>query len=153
MSDSLIYEALIAEHGPTLAAMLQGQPADYLCYFFPFAFDVETITSILASYKRDVYTGTYWRGQLVGMFMLRGWDAGYEIPAYGCMIDYRYSGFGLGHLAMAMGKSICKLRGVKRMMLRTHPNNVAARRIYERVGFVPTKTDPKTGQVVYYCDL
>src|SRR5260370_40208773 len=98
MSHSLVYRDLKSEHGPALAAMLQSQPAEYMRYFFPFAFDAATLVSILSSYKEDVYTGAYWRDQLVGMFMLRGWDAGYEIPAYGCMIDYRFSGFGLGHL-------------------------------------------------------
>jgi len=133
--------------------MLQHQPPDYMRYFTPFQFDEKTVYSILSSVKRDVYMGFYWNGQLIGFFMLRGWDSGYEIPSYGVTIHHRFRNLGLAFLSIELAKVICRLCGASGVMLKVHRENEAARRVYEKAGFMRTGEDPKNDNWVYRLDL
>ncbi len=85
--------------------------------------------------------------------MLRGWDAGYEIPSYGVVIDQNFAGLGIGHLTIEMSKVICKLRGAPRIMLKVHANNHAAKDLYERAGFIQSGIDVSTDNIIYHFDL
>ncbi len=87
MKTALIVRSLEVEDTPALSAMLRAQSQTYTRFFNPFKFDPETIASLLAKRNRDVFTGIYWQAGLAGFFMLRGWDAGFDVPAYGVLID------------------------------------------------------------------
>ena len=97
--------------------------------------------------------GFFWEGALIAFFMLRGWDEGYAIPAYGVTVDQRFRDKGLGRLTLEMSKTICRLRGVQRLMLKVHPENHAAKHLYEAVGFVQTGVDPKNQNLIYHFDF
>ena len=153
MPQLLTVRPLEAEDGPALAAMLRSQPADYMRYFTPFNFDEATTTALLSNRRQDVYVGMYWDRQLVGFFMLRGWDEGYDVPAYGVVIDRNFRGYGLARLSVEMSKTICRLRRTRRMMLKVHPGNRVAKRIYEEAGFVQTGIDVRNNNLVYHYDL
>ncbi|MCA9909248.1 MAG: GNAT family N-acetyltransferase, partial [Anaerolineae bacterium] len=99
------------------------------------------------------YMGIFWRGRLAGFFMLRGWDSGYEIPAYGVTIDIEHRNMGLGRLSLETSKTIARLEGATQVMLKVHPDNAPARKVYEAAGFVQTGVDPKNANLIYHYSL
>jgi RimJ/RimL family protein N-acetyltransferase len=130
--------------------MLTSQPPESMRYFTPFSFDEQTISQILSSARQDVYMGLFWEEKLVAFFMLRGWDSGYDVPAYGVTVDCRYSGFGLGRLTLEMSKTICRLRNVQKLMLKVYPENTPAKHLYETAGFIQTGVDPHNNNLIYH---
>ena len=153
MADGFKILSLEAKDAPQLSAMLQAQSPAYMRFFTPFSFDPATINAILARRHQDLFMGIYWQDDLAGFFMLRGWDEGYEAPSYGVLIDERYSGYGLARLSLKMVKSICQLRHSPRIMLKVHPENVAARTLFEEARFTPTGVDAANGYLIYHFDL
>jgi len=153
MTDALIVRPLTHADAPTLSSMLRAQPFDYMRYFIPFAFDELSISERLRAAQQDLYIGMFWGDALAGFFMLRGWDEGYAVPAYGVTIDHRYRNYGLGRLSLEMAKTICRLRGAERLMLKVHPENTAARQLYERAGFQKTGVDPRNENWIYHFDF
>ena len=67
----LTIRPLRIEDAGTVSAMLLAQPAQYARFFYAFGFSEDQITHILAKRINDVYSGMFWRGELVGIFMLR----------------------------------------------------------------------------------
>ena len=153
MPDGFKILPLETQDAPQLSAMLRAQSPDYLRFFTPFSFDESVLSDILARRRQNIFMGVYWRDELVGFFMLRGWDEGYEAPSYGVLIDERYSGYGLARLSLKMVKSICKLRLSPRLMLKVHPENLAAKFLFEEARFVQTGVDAVNGYLVYHFDL
>lgn len=133
--------------------MLTAQTPDYIQYFRPFDFDAETIRHFLAAARNDVYMGFFVDDELAGFFMLRGWDSGYAIPAYGVTIAQAFAGMGLATLSLDTSKSLCRLRGVQRLMLKVHPDNLTAKRLYEKAGFIQTGEDPHNANLIYHFDF
>jgi RimJ/RimL family protein N-acetyltransferase len=153
MNTGMILRPLVPEDAVALADMLSGQPADYMRYFAPFHFDRDTITDMLRKAHRDVYMGIFWNDKLAGFFMLRGWDQGYEIPAYGVTIDHQHRNLGLAKLSLEMSKTISRLNGAQKLMLKVHPDNAAAKHVYEDAGFVQTGIDAKNDNLIYHVEL
>lgn len=151
--NNLTIRALRHEDAPLLSAMLMGQPPRYARFFYPFDFDVAAIAELLRNYEQDVYAGMIWDDKLVGFFMLRGWDAGFEVPAYGLIIDRDYRGYGLEMLSLEAAKVICNLHGAARIMLKMHPDNFSAKGIARKIGFVQAGVEADTGNVIYHFDL
>lgn len=149
----VLMRTLTDEDAASLAAFLQRQQAEYMAYFTPFSFDESEITKMLQAARADLYVGVFWEDTLAGFFMLRGWDAGYQIPAYGVVIDQAARGLGLGRLTLDAAKTICRLRHADTLMLKVHPENSAAKHLYESAGFVQVSTDPRNGNLVYHCAL
>jgi len=150
---ALTVRPLTAVDAPLFSAMLSAQPAEYIQYFRPFDFDVETLRHMLAVARNDVYMGFFVDDALAGFFMLRGWDAGYTIPAYGVTIAQPFAGMGLATLSLDTSKTICRLREVKRLMLKVHPDNLTAKRLYEKTGFVQTGVDSHNANLIYHFDF
>jgi len=136
-----------------LSAMLRTQRSEYARFFHPFNFDESTISTILAERERDVYTGVFLREQLVVFFMLRGWNEGFEVPAFGILIDENHRGCGLEMMSLEAAKTICKLRGASRMMLKMHPENISAKGVARKIGFTYTGEEPESGNLIYHCEL
>lgn len=150
---NLVIRPLSAVDAPQLAAVLRRQPAEYLKYFVPFSFRREAIHAILSNAKQDLYMGMFWQDELVGFFMLRGWDEGYPVPAYGVAIDHRLRKFGLGGVSLELSKTLSRLKGATQMMLKVHPENRVAKQMYEKAGFVAAGVDERSGNLIYNCDL
>ena len=136
-----------------LARLLQAQPPEYVQFFHPFDFDEATVTKVLAERQRDVMTGLYWAGEVVGFYMLRGWDAGYEVPSYGVLVDEKFRGCGLTSLTIRMAKIVCKMRGAPRLMLKVHPDNARAKVLYEKARFRKAGVEADSNHLIYYFDL
>jgi GNAT superfamily N-acetyltransferase len=149
----LTIRALTPTDAAELSAWLCSQPTGHLQYFTPFAFDRDTLERLIAACRRDYWIGVWGPRGLVGFFMLRGFDEGYETPAYGVAVDAAARGLGIGRLTLVASKTLCRLIGVARIMLKVHPENGIARRLYESEGFVQTGVDPATAALIYHFDL
>ncbi len=136
-----------------LSEMLRAQPCVYTRFFTPFGFAEESILRVLADQGQDVYMGVYWLDRIIGFFMLRGWNEGYETPAFGIVVDETFRGFGVEMLSLETAKVICKLRGATRLMFKMHPENISVRAVARKTGFIQTGTERRSGSVVYHLEI
>jgi RimJ/RimL family protein N-acetyltransferase len=153
MKEELIVRPLKTEDAASVVLMLQSQPPQYARFFTPFSFDEETLADILSRQAQDVYMGLYWLDQLIGFFMLRGWDAGYEVPSFGILIDEKFRGYGLEMLSLETAKIICRLRGVPRLMIKMHPDNISAKGVARKIGFTLTGNEAESGNLIYHFEI
>ena len=144
--------ALGVEDAAAVSALLRAQPPEYVRFFYAFGFGEEEIARVLGGRRRDVYSGMFWRGELAGLFMLRGWDAGYEVPSFGVLVDVKHRGRAFMRIALDVSKLICRLSGAPRLMAKIHPDNVSPRGA-RRLGLVQTGVESETGNVIYHIDL
>ncbi|MFN2481370.1 MAG: GNAT family N-acetyltransferase [Pyrinomonadaceae bacterium] len=143
---------LLAEDARLVSALLRAQPPEYARFFYAFGFDEEEIARVLAARQLDVYSGMFWQGRLAGFFMLRGWDAGYEVPSFGVLVDQKFRGGRFMRLSLEIAKLVCRLSGATRLMAKIHPDNVSPRGA-RRLGLVQTGVEAETGNIVYHIDL
>ena len=153
MAKGLTISPLEADDAAKLCALLRSQSASFVRFFSPFAFEEKNIGRLLRERDQDVWVGIEWQNNLIGFFMLRGWDAGYEVPAYGVLIAEDFNGYGFASLSLKIAKAIAKLRRVPRLMLKVHPENVRARQVFEHAKFKLTGVDAESGNLIYHFDL
>jgi hypothetical protein len=151
LTDFTIRPLQVGDAG-VVSAMLRAQPPEYARFFYAFGFGEEEIARLLAGRKRDVYSGMFWRGRLAGVFVLRGWDAGYEVPSFGVLVDVKHRGLAFMRISLDVAKLICRLSGAPRLMAKIHPGNVSPRGA-RRLGLVQTGVEAETGNIIYHIDL
>jgi len=134
---------------PALSYLLSADAQGDRQYFVPFDTAPESLSTRLASARRDCYWGIFEGTRLVGMFMARGLDEGFAIPSFGVYIAQSFSRRGLSKLALQYTISWCLLNGITDLMLSVHPDNVYARRVYEAAGFEFTNQSSKLGHWIY----
>jgi RimJ/RimL family protein N-acetyltransferase len=140
------------EDAEAVSGLLRAQPPEYARFFYAFGSGEEEIARILATRERDVYSGIFWRGELAAVFMLRGWDAGYDVPSFGVLVDVRHRGRAFMRISLDVAKLICRLSGATRLMAKIHPDNVSPRGA-RRLGFVQTGVEAESGNVVYHMEF
>jgi RimJ/RimL family protein N-acetyltransferase len=150
--ESLTIRSLTIEDAAAISLLLKSQSPEYARFFYAFSFDESVIAKILAERVKDVYSGIFWEGRLLSVLMLRGWDAGYEIPSFGVLVDETYRGHGFIWLALDVAKHISKLRGAPRLMLKLHPDNISEKGARRR-GARQVGVEAETGNVIYHLDL
>jgi RimJ/RimL family protein N-acetyltransferase len=133
-----------------LSDLLLSSDKNYSKHFIPFPFDLNTIKKTLTTLVEDKFFGVFVDNELVGFYMLRGFDEGFEIPSYGVWISENYSGLGLSKLTLQHAISFCKINRIKKIMLKVHPENVIAKNIYENFGFTQEAIDKKNSNLIYY---
>lgn len=149
---SLSIRSLELADAASAAAFLSAQPPEYLKFFYAFGSDEAAMTEILTACEADVYAGVFWQSKLIGMFMLRGWDAGFEIPSFGVLIDEKYRGKAFLSFTVDAARLICRLSGVERLMVKIHPDNLALKNV-GRMGFYQTGVEETTGNVIFHLDI
>lgn len=140
---------------PALAALLERQSPTYRRHFSALPSDAEALAKMLRAIREDLLGGYYRDGELIGIYMLRGWDEGYEVPSLGVLVDEKYRGlqaYRLMCLTVEIGKQLCRERGVTRIMYKAHPENTPARGA-DRLGFTRTGVDERTGHHIFHLDL
>ena len=142
-------EPLQAAHITALVSAYAVAPPGYAKYFAPFPFETDSLHRILAERREDLYFVVLWDRAPVGIYMLRGFDQGYTIPSYGVWIAPDFSRRGLGWATLEHAVLICRTRGCKQLMLKVHPLNTLAKRLYEHFGFVQTAVDQHNDNLVY----
>ena len=103
-------------------------------FFHPFLFTDETIDKILKADK-DIYRFADDGKKITGMFMLRGFDEGYEIPSFGIIIHPDYRGMGIGKEGIEEAIKICKKLKCKKIRLTVDKENRTAKKLYQELGF------------------
>lgn len=144
--------ALQVGDAAAVSGLLRAQPPEYARFFYAFGSGEEEVARILGARERDVYSGMFWRGELAAVFMLRGWDAGYEVPSFGVLVDVKHRGRAFMRIALDVAKLTCRLSGATRLMAKIHPDNVSPRGA-RRLGFVQTGVEAETGNIVYHMEL
>ena len=152
LNTSFSIRPLKATDAAAISAFMSSQSPEYLRFFYAFGSDESAIAEILSAARTDVYSGVFWQENLVGVFMLRGWDEGYEIPAFGVLIDEKYRGGAFMRLTLDAAKLICRLSGAKRLMAKIHPDNVSPRGA-RRLGLYQTGAEESTGNIIYHMEL
>ena len=114
---------------------------------------MNSIKEILERATNDKYFGVLISEKIVGFYMLRGFDDGYEIPSYGVWVAKEFSDLGLAKLTLQHAISYCKVNGIKKIMLKVHPDNSVAKKTYENYGFKQEGTDAKNNNLIYYKEL
>ncbi len=148
----------IAELGPDdagdLAALLGGDDGEYGRYFVPFPSNAPAaLAKRLGAARQDRYWGLRLAGCLVGFFMLRGFDEGYQRPSFGVYIAATAAGQGLARTALAHAIGWCRAHDVATLMLKVHPDNEPALRAYRHAGFSAFGTCPRTGHTMMQLHL
>ncbi len=147
-NNTIFIELLTEQDAEALAALIAQDTSDYREHFTPFSFEANNLRERLSAAKLDQYWGIRTDGELAAFFMLRGFDEGYDRPSFGVYVGERFSGLGLASLALQYALSWCKMRKIGSVMLKVHPENKAAHRVYERAGFAFDVVDTKTGHHV-----
>jgi GNAT superfamily N-acetyltransferase len=140
-------------HTSDILQLIQETNRDYSQYFTAFEPNEEVISRFLKKARKDQYLGFFIQDDLIGFFMLRGLDAGYKIPSYGVFIAEEYSSFGLARLSVSYAISFCRMNRIERLMLKVHPLNTAALKIYREFGFTEDHVDPVNKNLVFYKDI
>lgn len=144
--------SLRVEDAAEVSLLLRSQPPEYARFFYAFSSDENEIARILATRVKDAYSGLFWQGRLAGFFMLRGWDAGYEVPSFGVLIDVKHRGGKFMRLSLDMAQLICRMCRAPRLMAKIHPDNISARGA-RRLGLVQTGVETETGNIIYHLEL
>ncbi|HEY6802742.1 MAG TPA: GNAT family N-acetyltransferase [Pyrinomonadaceae bacterium] len=148
----ILIRPLNVEDAGIVSVMLLAQRTEYARFFYAFEFSEEHIAQILSRRIKDVYSGLFWQGELVGIFMLRGWDDGYEVPSFGVFVDEKYRGGAFMKISLELAKLICRLSGCRRLRATIHPDNVSSRGAI-RLGFVESGGTTEAGNIIYHMDL
>lgn len=137
-----------------LAGLFAGILEDETAHRFrPHPFTPEHAKVIAEYVGRDTYLGAWNNnGILSGYGMLRGWDAGYEIPALGVYVAPSARGNGLGRHLVNRLHGVAQYRGARKIRLKVFPDNHVARRIYDAAGYRFDGTIER-GECVGYCEL
>ena len=146
----LTIKKLDSDSAHELFQLLQKENPEYSRYFVPFDFDLETIKQKLNNLKADTFWGIFVADKIEGFYMLRGFDEGYEIPSYGVWISKNFTGKGFAKLTVQHAISYCRVNHIKKLMLKVHPDNLVAKKIYEEFGFQQSGIDPKNNNLIYH---
>lgn len=149
---SLVIRQLETADAAALSGFMRSQSPEYLRFFYAFDSDESALTKLLSNAEKDVYSGVFWEEDLAGVFFLRGWDDGYEIPSFGVLIDQKYRGGAFMRLTLDTAKLICRLSGTKTLMAKIHPENVSSRGA-RRLGLHQTDVEESTGNIIYHMQL
>jgi len=152
LNKSFLIRPLEQADAAAIAVFMRSQSPEYLRFFYAFGADESAIAGTLSASRMDVYSGVFWQANLAGVFMLRGWDAGYEVPSFGVLIDEKYRGGAFMRLTLDTAKLICRLSGAKRLMAKIHPDNVSPRGA-RRLGLHQTGVEEATGNIIYHLEL
>jgi ribosomal-protein-alanine N-acetyltransferase len=103
--------------------------------FHPHPFDVAEAHRRATYNGRDEYHVAVHGRSIVAYGMLRGWDEEYETPSLGLAVHPEWQGRGIGRRMMEHLHDAARARGAKRIRLKVYPDNQAAIRLYESLGY------------------
>lgn len=113
----------------------------------------KAVADELASYQgRDFYCVAAQGPNVLAYGMLRGWDAGYNIPSLGLAVHPDWQGRGLGRLLMQFLKFVAIQRGATRIRLSVHNENRTAIALYQSLGY-QLSHDPAERKLIGFLDL
>lgn len=105
-------------------------------HFHPFDLDSETARRLTTYAGADRHYVAELAGEVVGLSMLRGWDAGYDVPSFGILVDRASTGRGVGTRLTLFTIDEARRLGCPRVRLSVYATNAVAYRLYRGLGFV-----------------
>lgn len=103
-------------------------------FFHPFPFNDESIEMIFAA-EKDVYKFILDGDKITGMYMLRGFDSGYDIPSFGVIVHPEFRGKGYGKKMLHRAITLSKIVGCDSIRLTVDSENKVAKNMYKKAGF------------------
>jgi ribosomal-protein-alanine N-acetyltransferase len=104
-------------------------------HFHPHPTDTATLEALARDSGRDLYYVVADADDAILAYgMLRGW-AEYDVPSLGIAVHPASRGRGLGRMLMSFLHDEARRNGASHVRLRVYPNNRAARRLYEQLGY------------------
>jgi RimJ/RimL family protein N-acetyltransferase len=149
-----------ASHKPVTGRIVRAGDEDELAdlfasldpaHFHPHPLTHAEAVRLIAYSGRDVYAVLVDDDRFVAYGLLRGWDAGYDIPSLGVAVRAASRGRGYGRAMVAWLADEARRRGASRIRLRVHPDNHVARRLYESAGY--DYAGEERGELVMVVDL
>lgn len=105
-------------------------------HFKPHPFTQEFIAWLQGDAGRDQYMVAGHPGRaFVAYGMLRGWDAGFEIPSLGIAVHPSARGQGIGREMMNALHRAAREGGARAVRLRVHQENATALGLYRSLGY------------------
>jgi ribosomal protein S18 acetylase RimI-like enzyme len=137
MSDgALAFGPLAPAHEEALAEFFEAlKAAGDEPFFHPHPLTAEQAGRLVRHGGRDLYCVATAAGRVRAYGLLRGWDEGYEVPSLGIAVHPEARGSGLGRAFLLFLHAAARARGATRVRLRVYPDNTAARRLYESLGY------------------
>jgi len=120
-------------------------------YFHPHPFTKEEAHKKAIYAGKDYYSILTDGSEIIGYGMLRGWDEGCEVPSLGIAIHPDYRSKGMGLLLMQHLHKYAKAKKSPRIMLKVYPTNIAALRLYKKLGY--QFDTEQQGQLVGFYDF
>jgi ribosomal protein S18 acetylase RimI-like enzyme len=121
-------------------------------FFHPHPFTRDEAQRIANHTGRDLYLVASDGPRVVAYGLLRGWDAGFEVPSLGIAVHPAERGSGVARAFMIYLHAAARRQGASRVRLKVYPDNAAAKRLYESLGYVFMDKAPD-GQLVGIYDL
>ena len=85
--NNIVLRALRLQDSGNVSSLIRLSPPFITEYFHPFDFEQNAIEEVISKAKSDQFIGIALSdgrsNTLVGFYMLRGFDEGYEYPMYG----------------------------------------------------------------------
>jgi RimJ/RimL family protein N-acetyltransferase len=105
-------------------------------WFDPFPLDAVTAHRLCHHTGRDLYWGVHEHDRLVGLAMVRGFDAAAEHPAFGMLVGHGHQGRGIGSGAARLALDRLRDRGVPEVRARVHDDNLGSLGMLRAAGYV-----------------
>jgi len=146
--DDVVFRVVTPEHEAELAEIFSDIDDSF---FRPHPFTREEARRIANHAGKDMYALLLNGSEPIAYGMLRGWDEGYATPALGIAVRRPLRRRGYGRQMMEHLHSEARRRGAQQVRLRVHPQNLAARSLYESLGYVHIGED--RGELVMVLSL
>jgi GNAT superfamily N-acetyltransferase len=145
----LRFEPVEAKHVGALTDLFErNSTSAVISSFDPFPLTDQEARRIALEPRQDGYYVAARDERLVGLSMLRGFDAGYEIPSFGIFVDHEVHGQGVGRALTVWTIEVARRRGCRSLRLSVYGANSIARGLYASLGFVEQERcaiDPAAG--------
>lgn len=152
LADTVELRTLTPDDEPALAALFLANDVPAVTGFFdPFPLTPESAHAVTHHRGRDLYWGILRDRLLVGLFMVRGWDAGHEHRAIGIVVDRDHRAAKLAERAGTLAFEQLRARGETSVRARVHEDNVRVRKSASNLGFV--EVERGGGRLVLEFDL
>ncbi len=151
LNKSLLIRQLEPPDAGILSNFMRSQSPEYLRFFYAFDADESALSELLSAAEKDVYSGVFWQSDLVGVFFLRGLDAGYELPSLGVLVDNKYRGKSILPLMIDSAKMIVRLSGAGRIIAKSHSDNAGLKNLVA-MGFRKIGVEESTGNTIWHLD-
>lgn len=130
-------------------SLIENDPSAQHFHPHPFTKDY---AKIITNYQgKDLYLGLFEVNNMIGYGILRGWDAGYEIPSLGVYVSSKYRGQGISKFFLSEMHTMARNKGAVKIRLKVYSENIIAKNLYKAIGYKFNYT--QNNQLVGYYSL